>query len=63
MSVAWVGMGYIDFYKIMLVNRHFLLVLCLIVGGTVSVLLGQDANWDLKNYHLYNPFAFLNDRL
>jgi hypothetical protein len=28
-----------------------------------SVLLGQDTNWDLLNYHLYNPFAFLNNRL
>lgn len=25
--------------------------------------LGQDANWDLRNYHLYNPFALLEGRL
>ena len=36
---------------------------CLMAGGTVSVFLGQDANWDLLNYHLYNPFAFLNNRM
>lgn len=23
---------------------------------------GQDVNWDLRNYHLYAPYAFLNDR-
>ena len=31
--------------------------------GTWSILLGQDRNWDLLNYHLYNPYAFLNDRI
>lgn len=31
--------------------------------GTWSTLLGQDKNWDLLNYHLYNPYAFLNDRI
>lgn len=39
-----------------------LLVLCLLVGGGVSLLLGQDANWDIKNYHLYNPFSLINGR-
>lgn len=36
---------------------------CLLVGGAVSVQLGPDMNWDLQNYHLYNPFAFLTNRL
>lgn len=31
--------------------------------GVWSLLLGQDANYDLYNYHLYNAFAFLNDKL
>ncbi len=31
--------------------------------GVWSVLLGADANWDLLNYHLYNPFALFNDKL
>ena len=26
------------------------------------MLLGQDANWDLRNYHFYNAYAFLNNR-
>lgn len=45
-------------------GRLWLLTLacCLVAGGFVSVWLGQDVSWDLKNYHLYNPWAFLHDR-
>lgn len=42
--------------------RAIQLGLLVTVAGLVSVWLGQDANWDLQNYHLYNAFAFLNDR-
>lgn len=31
--------------------------------GLWSLMLGQDRNEDLANYHLYNAFAFLNDKL
>lgn len=31
--------------------------------GLLSVLLGQDDNWDLHNYHLYNPFALLHGKI
>ena len=31
--------------------------------GYFSVLQGQDINWDLQNYHLYNPYSYWNDRL
>lgn len=31
--------------------------------GLWSLLLGQDRNYDLANYHLYNAFAFLNNKL
>lgn len=41
----------------------YFLATCLLLGGIISVNLGQDANWDLKNYHLYNAFAYLNNRL
>jgi hypothetical protein len=34
-----------------------------LLGGIAALLLGQDANWDLRVYHWYNPFAFLNGRL
>lgn len=30
--------------------------------GGVSMLLGADANFDLRNYHLYNAYAFLGRR-
>ncbi len=30
--------------------------------GLVAVWLGQDANWDLRNYHFYNAYAFLHGR-
>src|ERR1700688_351004 len=33
-----------------------------ILFGLVSVLIGQDTNWDLRNYHWYNPYALLNGR-
>jgi len=39
-----------------------LAVLCGL-GGLYSVRLGTDANWDLRNYHLYTAFAFLHGRL
>lgn len=38
-------------------------VLFAIGCGIGSLLLGQDANWDLRNYHLYIPHAFLTGRL
>ncbi|MFZ5571654.1 MAG: hypothetical protein ACOZF0_14730 [Thermodesulfobacteriota bacterium] len=31
--------------------------------GLLALLLGQDASWDLRNYHFYNPFAFLTGRM
>jgi hypothetical protein len=40
-----------------------ILLASLALGGSVSVLLGQDANWDLRNYHIYNAWAFLNNRM
>jgi hypothetical protein len=33
-----------------------------IAFGLLAISLGQDANWDLRNYHFYNAYAFLNDR-
>jgi hypothetical protein len=36
----------------------------LIVAGAcfISLAFGSDNNWDLRNYHLYNPFAFVTER-
>jgi hypothetical protein len=39
------------------------LLLCLAGAGLLSLRRGQDANWDLQNYHFYNPWAFLTGRL
>ncbi|MGE3770964.1 MAG: hypothetical protein AB7G06_08465 [Bdellovibrionales bacterium] len=30
--------------------------------GLLALAFGQDANWDLRNYHWYNAYAFLNGR-
>ena len=38
-------------------------ILVALAFGFWSLALGQDKNWDLLNYHLYNPYAFLNDRI
>lgn len=38
-------------------------LLSLPLFGGLSLRLGQDANWDLRNYHFYNPWAFLGHRL
>jgi len=39
--------------------RHAWLPLCLI-AGLISVTFGQDAFWDVQNYHLYNAFALFH---
>lgn len=31
--------------------------------GIISLYLGQDYNWDLVNYHYYDAYAFLNNRI
>ncbi len=31
--------------------------------GMLALYLGQDANWDLRNYHFYNAYAFIRGRL
>ena len=41
----------------------FVAVLVPILFGLLSIALGQDDNWDLRNYHWYNPYALLNGRL
>ncbi len=32
-------------------------------GAWISIQSGLDTNWDLANYHFYNGYAFLNNRL
>ena len=38
------------------------LAVCLGMGALLSLSRGQDANWDLRNYHLYNAWAWLHGR-
>ena len=40
-----------------------LLLLLMLLGGLYSVWLGIDVNFDLLNYHLYNPYALLNGKI
>jgi len=35
----------------------------LLLGGGISPFLGQDANWDIKNYHIHNAWSLLNYRM
>ena len=44
-------------------KNGFLLLFCLVVGGTIGAVCRFDFFWDFLNYHFYNPWAFLNDRL
>jgi len=47
-------------------NRWTVPAISLLVAlafGAWAVFRGQDTNWDLLNYHLYNPYAFLNGRV
>jgi hypothetical protein len=41
----------------------YVVALVPLLFGVFALLIGQDANWDLRNYHWYNAYAFLNDRL
>lgn len=45
-----------------LTNKLISLIIFLCLGGVCSYLVGQDANWDLKNYHIYAAFSFLDGR-
>jgi len=44
-------------------NVIFCCVSACLLAGLWSLLRGQDANWDLRNYHLYNGWAALHGRL
>lgn len=40
-----------------------IILLIPLIFGLLAVHLGKDINWDLKNYHYYNAYAFLTNRL
>ena len=43
-------------------RRAVLAVVAPLIFGLVSLAFGRDSNWDLRNYHWYNPYAVLTDR-
>lgn len=43
--------------------QQLALLLVPVLCGLLSLKLGQDDNWDLHNYHLYNPFALLHGKI
>jgi hypothetical protein len=43
-------------------DRRLVFAACAVVPLLVVVWLGADQNWDLANYHLYNPHAWLTGR-
>ena len=43
--------------------RHWTLALSIFLPLLLLAMVGQDRNWDLQNYHYYNPFAWLHGRL
>ncbi len=42
--------------------RHVLFAAVPLLFGITAIGLGMDADWDLRNYHYYNAWAFLTDR-
>lgn len=43
--------------------RLLLFLVIPLIFGLLSLFLGRDINWDLKNYHYYNAYAFLESRM
>lgn len=48
-----------------MIKKHTVIVsiLASIICGVAALLLGKDINWDLRNYHYYNAYALLENRL
>jgi hypothetical protein len=45
-------------------NCSFLIgIIGCFIFGCWSLFAGQDVNWDLRNYHLYNAYAYVYDRV
>lgn len=59
---------FFEFNKFIYEKKHskfdkFILLQMIFIFGSYSLILGQDVNWDLMNYHYYNGWAFLHDRI
>ena len=44
-------------------KNFIILFIFIFIGGILSIYLGFDINFDMRNYHLYNPYAFLTGRI
>lgn len=44
-------------------SNWFILSSFLLLGGLMSAVLRYEVLWDLANYHYFNPWAFLNNRV
>lgn len=45
-------------------KQDFIVLFCFLILGVILVLSrGQEASWDLANYHYYNAWAFLHNRI
>ena len=45
------------------ISGWIIIILIPVFLGFLSINLGRDINWDFRNYHYYNAYAFLNHRL
>lgn len=45
------------------VSRLWIFLLAVALPVTLMLMQGVDANWDLRNYHLYDPHAWLTGRM
>ncbi len=45
------------------VNLYLILICIPMVFGYLAIQKGQDNNWDTRNYHYYNAYAIIEDRL
>lgn len=44
--------------------KNFILIIYFIlISGILSISKGMDRSFDVRNYHIYNPYAFLNNRI
>ena len=43
-------------------RRAVLAIAAPLIFGLASLTFGRNTNWDLRNYHWYNPYAWLTDR-
>jgi Glycosyltransferase family 87 len=41
----------------------FVFASLVLIFGSISIYLGKDINWDLRNYHFYDSYSFLTGRM